>query len=80
MHRGGRAGFRLKLADGHGLSEDVFPAGGRPFVGDFGDGRGRGDGINGRYIAHGIGHVGCGGVAVHGLHFLFGHSFLLAQG
>ena len=80
VHGGRRTGFGLKLAHGHGLPEHVLAAGGRPLVGDLGDGGRGGDGVDRRHVAHGIGHVGRSGVAIHGFHLLLGHNCLLAKG
>jgi hypothetical protein len=70
MHGARSARLGLHLADVHHLAKDVLEAFGGPFVGDFTHGGRRGDGVDGCGLAHGVGHVRGGCVAIHGLHFL----------
>jgi hypothetical protein len=70
MHGASRARLGLHLADVHDLAEDVLHALGGHFIRYLAHGGRRGDGVDGRGFAHGIGHMRRRGVSVHGLHFL----------
>ena len=70
-------GFGLHFADGRHLAHQVFFALSRPFVGQLThDGR-RGDGIDGGRVAHGVGDIRRGRVAVPGFHVFCHVSSLL---
>ena len=68
VHRTGHAALALHLDDAHRFAEQVQPAGRRPGVGQLRHHAGRGDGVDGRHIGIGVGHMGRRGVAVHRLH------------
>jgi len=60
----GSTGLRLHLDDVHRGAEQVLPPLGGPLVHLLRHGRGRGDGIDARYLGKGIGNIGGGFVAV----------------
>ena len=67
----GGAGLGLHLDDVHSGAEQVLPALGGPLVHLLRHGRGGSNGIDGRHLGEGVGHMGGGGVAVHHDIFLF---------
>ena len=73
----GGAGLGLHLHHLYRLAEDILPAGGGPLVHVIRHGAGRGDGIDPRHLGKGVGHVGGGGIAVHGFELACHIIFLL---
>ena len=74
----GGAGLGLHLDHVHRGAEEVLTALGGPLVHLLRHGGGGGDGVDGRYLREGIGHMGRGRVAVHDDIFLFhGNAHLL---
>ncbi len=72
VHGAGCTGLGLHLDDLQDLAEDVLPSMGRPVVTVFPHAARRGDGIDCRDFAQGIGHVGRRFVSFNGFH-LFAH-------
>ncbi len=64
---GRRTGLGLHLGDDHGLSVYVLPSLPCPLVHKLRHGGGGRDGVDGRRLAVGVGHMGRGLTAVHGL-------------
>ena len=66
----------LHLCNLNGMTKNIFSSLGRPFVGTFCHGGRGGNGIDGGYLAVGVGNVGRSLIAVHGFVFSF-HVYLL---
>ena len=69
VHGARGARFGLHFGNSQLLTENVLPVGGSPFVRVLRHGGRRGDGINSRHFAHGIGDMSRGGISVNS-HFL----------
>ena len=68
VDRSGHTALALHLDDPNRLAEQIIAPGDRPLIGQLRHYAGGRDGIDGGNIGIGIGHMGCGAVAVHGFH------------